>query len=126
MKALLITLFALFSAVAFAEEAPISGGKVICSQISPSTTGFELINILRKNRDYVGAAQIGNLKFSGTYYAPRNSFELSVNTMDEDGIENGLVLSLETELRSGQFFHAKTALGDGLFEIYCYYIQQTK
>jgi hypothetical protein len=119
MKVFAIGVVALFSAFSSAQDNQIVGGKVICSQASPSVAGFELINVRNRNREYVGASQIGDLKISGTYYAPSNSFTLSVNTLDEDGIENGLVLSLETELRSGRVVHAKTKLGDGTFEIYC-------
>lgn len=126
MKVFVIAIVALFSAVSSAQDSQGVGGKVICSQTSPSVTGFELINVRHKSRNYVGTSQIGNLQVSGIYYSPGNSFALSVNTVDEDGVENELVLGLETELRSGRFFHAKTKLGDGMFEIYCYFIPQSK
>ena len=124
MKIYAVLLFSLFSQFSMAQDTQVVGGKVICSQTSPNVIGCELVNVRAKSRNYSGTSQIGNLKISGSYYSPRNSFELSVNTLDEDGVDDELVLSLETELRGGRFLHAKTKAVGAIFEIYCYFIPQ--
>lgn len=123
MKTFLVALSMALSTAAWA--APVSkvkSGVVICSMTSPQITGFELIKVRAKDRDYAGQNEIGNFRFDAAYRSKDGSFNLKVGLLNEDGEVEEEVFSMRSDLFSGSFLRAKTKLEDQTLEFYCYFV----
>lgn len=127
MKSLLLVAVALFGFSTLAsEEAPKtnrSPGRVICSTVSPRTTGFEVLKVRTKAKDYTGSFVVDNLRISGSYWLPQNLLKISVVTMDEEGEDIQEILFSESKLLPGSIWHSKTKHGDVTLDMYCHFLE---
>jgi hypothetical protein len=127
MKFLLIALSLTFGSTAFSAPASeVSPGVVICSMVSPQITGFELVKVRAKDRDYSGKNQISNFQFDGVYRSKDGSFNVNVGLLNEDGEVEEEIFSLKSDLFSGSFLRAKAKLSNQTLEFYCYFVADLK